>query len=138
MLDSLRKPAHYTESYVKTKAKVDELMLSKQLLRTLNVKIVAPITRQGPAQPKESHATNVINQAISSGSAGPQDVAEGGFMAETSTTVTTETADAEVTITKTVEEVPSEVLPTEVEVHTEVTGVVEVISKIIQTLEINK
>ena len=63
-------------------------------------------------------------------------MAEGGFVAETSTTVTTETADAEVTITKTVEEVPSEVLPTEVEVHTEVTVVVEVISKIIPTLEI--
>ena len=57
-------------------------------------------------------------------------------MAETSTTVTTETVDAEVTITKTVGEVPSEVLPTEVEVHTEVTVVVEVISKIIPTLEI--
>ena len=49
MPNSLRKPARYTESYVKTKAKVDELMLSEQLLPTLNVKTVEPITRQGPA-----------------------------------------------------------------------------------------
>ena len=32
MLDSLRKPTHYTKSYKKTKAKVDKLMLSKELL----------------------------------------------------------------------------------------------------------
>ena len=135
MLDSLRKPTHYTESYVKTKAKVDELMLSKQLLGTLNVTIVVPITRKGHAQLKTSLATNVTSQATSNSSAGPRDAVEGGFVDGTSTTKTTEIADAEVTVTEAAEEVPLEVLPTEVGVHTEVTGVVEIISK---TSEINK
>ena len=55
-------------------------------------------------------------------------------MDETSTT--TEIADAEVSVTEAAEEVPLEVLPTEVGVHTEVTGVVEIISTTIRTLEI--
>ena len=56
----------------------------------------------------------------------------------TSITKTTEIADAEVTVIEAAEEVPLEVLPTEIGVHTEVTGVVEIISNIIKTLEINK
>ena len=109
-------------------------MLSKQLLRTLNVTIVVPITRKGHAWPKTNHASNVTDQVILDSTAGPRDAVEGGFVDETSTT--TEIADAEVSVTEAAEEVSLEVLPTEVGVHTEVTEVVEIISTTIRTLEI--